>query len=153
MRSELARKSKAILAYAVLGESLLIITLLYISSTYAFKFSNMPQDDRNALLILAVSALLYFFWTLSFILVPNIRIEYDEKGIFIKKYLNREQYIAFKDIIKIDSRFSRGKYMKIKSSGKLIVYTKEKNHTVYNIEDIEQVKNEMQRLIKKNKII
>jgi len=152
LRSELAKKSKAILIYAVIGESLLIITLLYITSTYGFKYSNMPQDDRIVLFIFGASAILYFFWALSLILVPTIRIEYNEKGIFIKNFLNREHYIAFKDIIEVDSRFSRSKYMKIKKSGKLIVSTKEKNHTIYNLEDIEQVKIELQKQVSKHKI-
>ena len=54
MKTELARKSKSILLYAVLGESILIIVLLYLASSYDFKLSNMSSDDQTALLILKI---------------------------------------------------------------------------------------------------
>jgi len=152
LRSELAKKSKVNLLYAVLGESILIIVLLYLASTYEFKFSNMSQDDRSALLILAASALVYFFWALPILLIPNIRIEYDEKGIYIRRIGNKEYFIPFKEISKVDLRLSRGKYLNTKAYGKLIVCTKEKNYGVYHIENVEQVKNELQRLISKHKM-
>jgi len=152
LRSELARKSKTYLIYAVLGESILIIVLLYIASSYEFKLSNMSSDDRVALLILAGSAVIYFFWALPILLTPNIRIEYDEKGVYIKRIGNNEQFIPYRSITNVELRFSRGKYLNIRKFGKLMIYTSEKKHVVHNIEDVEQVKNEMQRLVGKHKL-
>jgi len=151
LRSELAKKSKTILLYAVLGESLLIVVLLYLASSFEFKLTNMSSDDQLAMLILAASALIYFFWALPILLTPNIRIEYDEKGIYIKRFGNNEQFIPFQDILNVELRFSRGKYMNVKKFGKLIVSTQEKKHAVYNVEDVEQVKNDLQKLVSRHK--
>jgi hypothetical protein len=152
MKTELAKKSKSILLYAVLGESVLIIVLLYLASSYEFKLSNMSSDDRNALLILGLSALVYFFWALPVLITPSIRIEYDEKGIYIKRIANQVQFIPYRNITNVELRFSRGKYLNAKKFGTLKVYTKEKTYAVHNIEDIENVKNELQRLVSKHKI-
>jgi membrane protein YdbS with pleckstrin-like domain len=152
LRSELARKSKTYLISAVLGESILIVVLVYIASSYEFKLSNMSSDDRVALLILGVSALIYFFWTLPILFTPNIRIEYDEKGIYIKRIGNSEQFIPYRSIKNIELRFSRGKYLNARKFGKLMVYTSEKKHVIHNIEEIEQVKNDLEKLVGKHKI-
>jgi len=152
MKTELARKSKSILLYAVLGESLLLIALLYLGSSYEFKLSNMTSDDRFAILILGVSAILYFFWALPILLTPSIRIDYDEKGIYIKRIGKSEQFIPYRTITNVEVRFSRGKYFTVQKFGKLKVYTQEKVYAVHNIEDVEQVKNELQKLVSKHKI-
>ena len=152
LRSELARKSKAILLYTVLGESILIIVLLYLASSYEFKLSNMSSDDQNAMLILGFSALIYFFWALPVLITPGIRIEYDEKGIYIKRIGNKEQLINYRDITNVELHFSRGKYLNAQKFGTLKVYTKEKIHRIHNIDNVEHVKNELQRLVSKHKI-
>ena len=152
VKTELARKSKSILLYAILGESVLIIVLLYLASTYEFKLSNMSSDDQNALLILGFSALVYFFWALPILITPSIRIEYDEKGIYIKRIGNQVQFIPYLKITNVELRFSRGKYLNVKKFGTLKVYTKEKTYAIHNIEDVENVKIELQKLVSKHKI-
>jgi membrane protein YdbS with pleckstrin-like domain len=152
MKTELARKSKSILLYAVLGESILIIVLLYLASSYEFRLSNMSSDDQNAILILGLSALIYFFWALPVLITPNIRIEYDQKGIYIKRIVNQVQFIPYLKITNVELRYSRGKYLNVKKFGTLKVHTKEKIYAIHNIEDVENVKNELQRLVSKHKI-
>jgi len=112
----------------------------------------MTTDDRFAILILSVSAILYFFWALPILLSPNIRIEYDEKGIYIKRIGKSEEFIPYRSIINVELHLSRGKYFNVQKFGKLKVYTQEKVYAVHNIEDVEQVKNELQKLVSKHKI-
>ena len=152
MRTELAKRTVTTAFYLILGGIISFIFVIVTASEFDFNFSIMNTDDISSLWILAGISLSFFLFSIPAIYGPKVLIEYDEKGIYLKRFKRSDIFVAFHNIIDVESYLSSTRqYGKLHTFGTLYVKTKEIKHTIHHIEELEKVKNELNLLIEKFK--
>jgi len=73
------------------------------------------------------------------LMTPSTLIAYDEKGIYIYDYHKKESFVAFSDIVNVEGRPARARYVHAYSFGKMRMITRNGDFSIYFVSELKEV--------------